>query len=35
MKGNGRNMEKQEETLCETIDDFIDRYGDMVYRVVL
>lgn len=35
MKGNGRNMEKQEEALCETIDDFIDRYGDMVYRVVL
>ena len=35
MKGNGRSMEKQEEMLCETIDDFIDRYGNMVYRVVL
>ena len=28
-------MDKQEEMLCETIDDFIDRYGNMVYRVVL
>lgn len=28
-------MEEQEETICRSIDDIIDRYGDMVYRVIL
>ena len=28
-------MEEQKETICTSIDDLIERYGDMVYRVVL
>lgn len=28
-------MKEQKETICTSIDDLIERYGDMVYRVVL